>query len=135
MVIKQAAIKYFNKNKNNPILNSYYNQIYVSNNFIKLRYQFQKQDWERAICSSNDGRFKKKKIFLPRLFFFKVHLGKKNLEKYKIRPNIFWSDKTNIEQKPFDVVFTNHALEPNGGNEEIILKELLRIANKYVILF
>ena len=32
-----------------------------------------------------------------------------------------------VTNNSFDVVFTNHALEPNGGNEEIILKELLRI--------
>ncbi len=34
-----------------------------------------------------------------------------------------------------DLVFTIHACEPNGGNEEIVLKELLRITRGYLILF
>ena len=34
-----------------------------------------------------------------------------------------------------DVVYTYHSIEPNGGNEKDILKELYRVANKYLILF
>lgn len=34
----------------------------------------------------------------------------------------------------FDVVYTSHAMEPNGGSEEIILKELHRVAKKYIFL-
>lgn len=33
-----------------------------------------------------------------------------------------------------DVVYTYHALEPNGGNEKAILKELYRVAGKFLIL-
>lgn len=33
-----------------------------------------------------------------------------------------------------DVVYTSHSIEPNGGNEEEILRELYRVARKYVIL-
>lgn len=33
-----------------------------------------------------------------------------------------------------DVVYTSHSIEPNGGNEEAILKELYRITNKYLII-
>ncbi len=33
-----------------------------------------------------------------------------------------------------DVVFTSHAIEPNGGKETAILQELIRVAKKYVIL-
>jgi len=33
-----------------------------------------------------------------------------------------------------DVVYTSHSIEPNGGYEEIILKELYRVAERYVIL-
>jgi ubiquinone/menaquinone biosynthesis C-methylase UbiE len=33
-----------------------------------------------------------------------------------------------------DVVYTSHSIEPNGGYEEIILKELFRVAVRYVIL-
>ena len=34
----------------------------------------------------------------------------------------------------FDVVYTSHTIEPNGGNEAAILSELYRIASRYVIL-
>ena len=34
-----------------------------------------------------------------------------------------------------DVVYTSHAIEPNGGQEEPILRELHRVARKYVVLF
>jgi len=33
-----------------------------------------------------------------------------------------------------DVVYTSHSIEPNGGNEEAILKELFRVTKKYLIL-
>jgi len=33
-----------------------------------------------------------------------------------------------------DVVYTSHSIEPNGGNEEAILRELYRVAKKYVVL-
>ena len=34
-----------------------------------------------------------------------------------------------------DVVFTSHALEPNHGREEQLLKELLRVARRHLLLF
>ena len=34
----------------------------------------------------------------------------------------------------FDVVYTSHTIEPNGGNEVAILTELYRIASQYLIL-
>ncbi len=45
----------------------------------------------------------------------------------------------NLLQLPYadnsiDVVYTSHSIEPNGGYEEIILKELHRVAIRYVIL-
>jgi ubiquinone/menaquinone biosynthesis C-methylase UbiE len=33
-----------------------------------------------------------------------------------------------------DVVFTSHAIEPNGGNELAIVRELYRVARRYVVL-
>ena len=33
-----------------------------------------------------------------------------------------------------DIVYTSHSLEPNGGYEEELLKELYRITNNYLIL-
>jgi SAM-dependent methyltransferase len=34
-----------------------------------------------------------------------------------------------------DVVFTSHALEPNHGREEQLLKELLRVTRRHLLLF
>lgn len=33
-----------------------------------------------------------------------------------------------------DIVFTNHAMEPNGGHERELLEELYRVTNNYLIL-
>jgi ubiquinone/menaquinone biosynthesis C-methylase UbiE/uncharacterized protein YbaR (Trm112 family) len=33
-----------------------------------------------------------------------------------------------------DVVYTSHSIEPNGGNEEPIIKELFRVTRKFLIL-
>ena len=35
----------------------------------------------------------------------------------------------------FDVVYTSHTIEPNGGREPEILTELYRVASRYLILF
>ncbi len=34
----------------------------------------------------------------------------------------------------FDIVYTSHTIEPNGGHEVPILKELYRIASRYLVL-
>lgn len=34
----------------------------------------------------------------------------------------------------FDVIYTAHAIEPNGGQERDILSELYRVANRYLVL-
>ncbi|MBE6097691.1 MAG: methyltransferase domain-containing protein [Schwartzia succinivorans] len=34
-----------------------------------------------------------------------------------------------------DIVYTSHSLEPNGGHELELLKELYRVAKEYVVLF
>jgi ubiquinone/menaquinone biosynthesis C-methylase UbiE len=33
-----------------------------------------------------------------------------------------------------DVVYTSHSIEPNGGSEEVIMKELYRVAKKFLVL-
>jgi ubiquinone/menaquinone biosynthesis C-methylase UbiE len=40
-----------------------------------------------------------------------------------------------LKDNSIDIVYTCHALEPNGGKEKELLKELYRVASKYVILF
>lgn len=37
--------------------------------------------------------------------------------------------------KAIDIVWTSHALEPNGGREHDAIAELFRVARKYLILF
>lgn len=34
----------------------------------------------------------------------------------------------------FDVVFTSHALEPNRGREDVLLRELYRVTGRYLVL-
>jgi SAM-dependent methyltransferase len=50
--------------------------------------------------------------------------------------NLFTGDLFNIPLKDnsIDIVYTSHSIEPNGGREIEALKELYRIANKYIIL-
>jgi SAM-dependent methyltransferase len=38
------------------------------------------------------------------------------------------------QDNSFDVVYTAHAIEPNRGREEAILKELHRVASRYLVL-
>ena len=51
--------------------------------------------------------------------------------------NAFCGDLLHIPlcSNSIDVVITSHAIEPNGGKETKILKELLRVCKKHLILF
>ncbi len=40
-----------------------------------------------------------------------------------------------LSDNSVDLVYTIHALEPNGGNELALIKELIRVTNKYLVLF
>lgn len=40
-----------------------------------------------------------------------------------------------FKDESVDIVYTVHAMEPNGGNEEKLLKELYRVTKKYLLLF
>lgn len=49
---------------------------------------------------------------------------------------LFVGDMFNIPMKDnsIDIVYTRQAMEPNGGKEKELLKEIYRVAKKYVIL-
>jgi ubiquinone/menaquinone biosynthesis C-methylase UbiE len=67
----------------------------------------------------------------------RIFLARSFLNKNNIYPIFFLSklNKIGLVDSCIDIVFTNHALEPNRGQEKVILEELLRIAKKYVFLF
>lgn len=50
---------------------------------------------------------------------------------------LFMADLFNIpvQDNSIDIVYTNHALEPNGGREKEALPELYRVTKKYLVLF
>lgn len=54
-----------------------------------------------------------------------------------IRPTLFTGDLARIPlpDNAVDLVFTSHAIEPNHGREEPILRELLRVSRRWVALF
>lgn len=58
------------------------------------------------------------------------------LQENKIDASLFVADLFEIplEDNSVDVVYTSHSLEPNGGREEVAIKELMRIARKAVVL-
>ncbi len=60
----------------------------------------------------------------------------KNLKKGR-KINFFVGDIAQIpmQDKSIDVITSSHAIEPNGGNEDSIAKELIRVASKKIILF
>lgn len=39
-----------------------------------------------------------------------------------------------IADNAFDIVFTSHSMEPNGGQERALIEELYRVARRYVVL-
>lgn len=89
--------------------------------------------------------------FLSQIQAFNLHIygfdiswsrlkyAKKFLEenKFQHESTLFIADLKNIPlgESTMDIVYTNHAIEPNGGKEEEILDELYRVAKHYIILF
>jgi SAM-dependent methyltransferase len=53
-----------------------------------------------------------------------------------VKAKLFVSDLFNIplNDDSVDIIYTSHSLEPNGGEEERAIRELLRIARKAVVL-
>lgn len=88
--------------------------------------------------------------YLPaniKLFAFDLSLSRLNagirFASRAMRYNLFNSlvpfaacmDNIPLHDNSIDVIFTNHAIEPNYGRELPILKELLRVSRKKMLLF
>ena len=71
-------------------------------------------------------------ISLSRLLFAKIFLSSGRHEHVALFTGSL--DNIPLETSSIDIVITNHALEPNGGREEILIKELMRVAGRYIVL-
>jgi ubiquinone/menaquinone biosynthesis C-methylase UbiE len=71
-------------------------------------------------------------ISWSRIMYAKDWLKTQNCKDF----TLFTGDLLNIPclDNAVDIVYTNQAIEPNRGKEEIILKELYRVAKKYLFL-
>lgn len=63
------------------------------------------------------------------------NFAKKELKR-NIQPELFVGDMFNLplRDSSVDIVYTVHAMEPNGGKERPLLEELYRVAKSYVVL-
>lgn len=71
------------------------------------------------------------------LSWSRVALARDWLKKNGIRNSVLCTgDLFNMpfSDNSIDVVYTSHSIEPNGGSEEAILRELHRVARKYLVL-
>lgn len=67
----------------------------------------------------------------------RLKFAKELLKDFKIQNvNLFTANLFEIPllDNSIDIVYTSHSIEPNGGKEEEALKELYRVARKYLIL-
>jgi uncharacterized protein YbaR (Trm112 family)/ubiquinone/menaquinone biosynthesis C-methylase UbiE len=77
-------------------------------------------------------------IFGFDISFSRIKYAMKYLKISKVKNSIlFLSNMLNasIQDNSIDVVYTSHAMEPNGGKEKEVLSELYRITRKYLVLF
>lgn len=89
-----------------------------------------------SVCEKLNSK-KIKSIYGLDASFSRLMVAKQFSKIKEINVNLIMGDMMNMPicDGACDIVFTVHACEPNGGNEEKILKELLRITNAYLILF
>lgn len=66
----------------------------------------------------------------------RINVAKEWIAENSVAANLFVSDLFYIPlaDNSIDIIYTSHSLEPNGGQEEAALRELLRVARKAVVL-
>lgn len=66
----------------------------------------------------------------------RTRYARKNTEETNNTINLFMGDlfEMPLPDNSIDIIYTSHSLEPNGGREKEALRELYRVANKFVIL-
>jgi ubiquinone/menaquinone biosynthesis C-methylase UbiE/uncharacterized protein YbaR (Trm112 family) len=66
----------------------------------------------------------------------RTRYAKQNSEIAGTEINLFVANLFEIPlpDNAIDIIYTSHSLEPNGGKEKEALRELYRVANKYVVL-
>ena len=82
------------------------------------------------------GLNKKVKTFGFDISWSRVRYAVENIGLHSVDADFFCADLFSIPlpDSSIDLVFTSHALEPNGGREVDALKELSRVAKKYIVL-
>jgi ubiquinone/menaquinone biosynthesis C-methylase UbiE len=66
----------------------------------------------------------------------RIDCGRRYLDQIGINAGLFVADLFNIPMKDssIDIVYTSHSVEPNGGREREAIRELYRVANRYLVL-
>ena len=79
---------------------------------------------------------KSRKVFGFDISWSRCRFASMNAERAGRAVNFFVADLFEIPMpdSSVDIVYTSHSLEPNGGREVEALRELCRVANKYVVL-
>jgi uncharacterized protein YbaR (Trm112 family) len=71
-------------------------------------------------------------LSLSRLLFARRHLSKNGSDNATLFTAAL--DRIPLASSSVDVILTIHAIEPNGGYEETIVSELLRVASRHLVL-
>lgn len=71
-------------------------------------------------------------ISLSRLLYAREYVRRMNLSSVRFFEGTLLDIP--ILDNAFDIVFTSHSMEPNGGKEREILQELYRVSRRYLVL-